>query len=86
MFVDMEDIERPVIRVIVLAIKRIRSAPQSPDCPTIVGNLRNIITPRIVKTLGVITPPKVPNRAWGLLVKTGLEGAVLSIYKNKVLV
>lgn len=47
----------------VLAIKRISKAPHRPPWPTTTGKRRNMITPSIVKTLGVTTPAKVPNLA-----------------------
>ncbi len=54
---DME-----VMTVIAFATKRTFTARRIPACPTTKGARRNMITPRIVRTLGVNTPPNVPSR------------------------
>jgi hypothetical protein len=66
MFVEIDEIDRPVIKVMALAPARISNAFQSPAWPTTVLNRRNMMTPRMVSRLGVNTPPKVPNAYPGL--------------------
>ena len=61
MLVAIEETDNPVIKVIQVEKKRINKTPQKPEYPIIVGKRKYIITPKIVKTLGVNTPPKVPN-------------------------
>src|SRR5690606_8807276 len=61
MFVEIADNDRLVSNVIEFAISRMISASFNPACPTTQPVRRNMITPRIVSTLGMNTPPKVPN-------------------------
>ena len=59
-FVVMADIDRAVHSVIKNEIMMINHAPSKPAFPTTQPILRYIITPRIVSSVGVNTPPKVP--------------------------
>lgn len=60
----MAEIEKDVSVVISFAQRMmIRQLPIL-AWPTTSPKRRNMITPRIVKVLGVKTPPKVPNFAW----------------------
>jgi len=61
MLVVMDDIDSPVQRVTALASRMIAIAPSRPALPTTQPRRRYMITPRIVSTVGVKTPPKVPN-------------------------
>ncbi|OIO89088.1 MAG: hypothetical protein AUJ92_22390 [Armatimonadetes bacterium CG2_30_59_28] len=66
MFVEMAEMESPVSRVMLLAMMRIRSAWRIPACPTTNPARMNMMTPKMVRTAGVKTPPKVPN-SWRVL-------------------
>ena len=59
--VAMEDSESPVAAVIPLARRMMQIPPSSPVLPTAQGSRRNMITPRMVSSVGVKTPAKVPN-------------------------
>ena len=61
MFVVIDDIESPVQSVILFARTIIAIAPSRPALPTTQPKRKYIITPSIVSTSGVNTPPKVPN-------------------------
>ena len=67
MLVAMAEALSPVMKVIPLAIVRISNVPGRPALPSTQPNRRYIMTPRIVRTLGVNTPRKVPNFCcvWG---------------------
>jgi len=67
MLVVIEDIERPVQMVTVFAKRMMRTAPTNPVFPTTQVSLKYMITPRMVSTSGVNTPPKVPNLLSGVL-------------------
>ena len=57
----MAESESEVSSVMLLAMTRMIKACRSPALPTTQPVRRNMITPRMVSTLGVKTPPKVPN-------------------------
>ena len=59
----MDETLNPVDKDMMWATTMIPIVAISPACPTMVGNLKYIITPKIVKIEGVKTPPKVPNLA-----------------------
>ena len=61
-FVAIADIEKPVASVIRFAMTIIISAFVRPALPTTQPTLKKRMMPRIVKTLGTKTPPKVPKR------------------------
>jgi hypothetical protein len=60
--VAIADSDRVVSPVIALATARMSSARQIPESPTTKPARMNMITPRMVSTLGVNTPVNVPNR------------------------
>src|SRR6056297_3881265 len=53
--------DKAVHKVIKKEIIIINHAPKSPALPTTQPNLRYMITPKMVRKVGVKTPPKVPN-------------------------
>ena len=57
--VVMEAMDKPVHKVTDFASKIIQMVPARPALPTTQPMRRYIITPRMVNTLGVNTPPKV---------------------------
>jgi hypothetical protein len=57
----MDDIDKAVQRVIRKAIMMISQAPSNPAFPTTHPSLRYMITPSMVRSVGVNTPPNVPN-------------------------
>ena len=59
----MAESDSVVSVVMALAASTINSALKMPALPTTSPKRRNMITPRIVSTQGVNTPPKVPNLA-----------------------
>lgn len=61
LLVATADALRAVIKAIALQIRTIAIVPISPAWATTQPNLRYIITPRMVRTLGVKTPRKAPN-------------------------
>ena len=61
MFELIAAIEKAVVKVMLLAMRRMHAAPRMPACPTTNPARMNMMTPRIVKMLGVKTPPSVPN-------------------------
>ena len=61
MLVAIADSDSAVSVVIAFAANTIPTATTHPDCPTTWPNRRNMMTPRIVRTHGVNTPPNVPN-------------------------
>ncbi len=61
MLVVIDDMERPVSAVMPTAIRMISQAPIRPALPTTQPSRRNMITPRMVSSVGVKTPAKVPN-------------------------
>ena len=63
MLVATADMDRAVQKVIVLASSRMAMAWTTPPVPTTKPALMKRITPRMVRMLGVKTPPKVPRRA-----------------------
>jgi hypothetical protein len=61
-FVAMLDTDRPVMTEMKWASTTISRAPAKPALPTTQPNRRYITTSRIVRMLGVKTPPKAPKR------------------------
>jgi len=59
--VDSEATLKLVVIEIIWAITIIAMVFINPACPIMVGNLKYIITPNMVKIEGVKTPLKVPN-------------------------
>jgi hypothetical protein len=59
----MVEMERAVRNVMLVASVTMISAPISPTLPTTHPNRRYMMTPRIVSTDGVKTPPNVPKPA-----------------------
>ena len=57
----MDDIDKPVEMVMLFANNIIATAPKNPALPTTQPRRKYIITPKIVTTSGVNTPPNVPN-------------------------
>ena len=78
MLVVMEDIESPVAIVIVFESRIINIAPNKPALPTTHPRRKYIITPSIVKTSGVKTPPKVFNFLLELLLEVFLKNLLVS--------
>ena len=60
-FVVIDDMDNAVQSVMPNEIIMINHAPSSPPLPTTHPNLKYIITPSMVKSVGVNTPPKVLN-------------------------
>jgi len=60
-FVANAETERPVRKVTELETVTITSVKASPTCPSTQPVRKYMITPRIVKILGVNTPLNVPN-------------------------
>ena len=61
MLVTNVDIDSPVAPVMAKASTMMRAAPPRPALPTTQPSRRNRMTPRIVSSVGVNTPPNVPN-------------------------
>lgn len=61
MFVASAESDSPVRKVIEVAIVTINSVPANPTLPSTQPKRRYMITPRIVRMLGVNTPLNVPN-------------------------
>ena len=61
MSVAIEEMLSPVLMLITCATRMMPSAAVSPALPTTAGRRRYMITPRIVSTEGVNTPPNVPS-------------------------
>jgi len=85
--VVIEDIDNPVAIVIVLARRIIKIAPSNPAFPTTQPRRRYIITPRIVSTSGVKTPPKVFSFLLEVLLKIdfkifGIDFIISKLGKN----
>jgi len=59
----MEAMESAVKKVIAVDRVTITKVPIKPTCPRTQPNRRYIMTPRMVRILGVKTPAKVPNPA-----------------------
>jgi hypothetical protein len=59
--VAMEETLNPVVTEIICATTMIPMVAHKPASPTIIGSLKYMITPRIVKIEGTNTPPNVPN-------------------------
>lgn len=57
----IEDIERAVVVVMAKAMRMIVHAPSSPVIPTTQPRRRYIITPRMVRRVGMKTPLTIPN-------------------------
>jgi hypothetical protein len=75
----MDDIERPVHSVTDLASTIINTAPRKPAFPTTHPRRKYMITPRIVSTSGVKTPPNVPK-----LVFFGLSFLEDAVFLRKI--
>ena len=60
-FVVMDESDKAVVKVIITASEMISIDPIIPELPTTHGCLMYIITPNMVKVVGVKTPANVPN-------------------------
>lgn len=61
MLVVTDDIDRPVQVVIAKARRMMSAPPRRPAFPITHPSRRYMMTPRMVSSVGVKTPPKVPN-------------------------
>ena len=59
--VAIEEMLNPVEIELICATAMMPRVASRPACPTIIGSLRYMITPRMDRMEGVKTPPKVPN-------------------------
>ena len=78
----MEAMDKEVRKVMLVEIVTITKVPISPTLPTTHPNRRYMITPRMVRTEGVNTPPKVPSpsgRPGATFLLFRLEDVVVSI-------
>ena len=57
----MAEIDKPVRNVMAVAIVTMSRVPVRPTLPSTQPKRRYMITPKMVSTLGVYTPLKVPN-------------------------
>jgi hypothetical protein len=60
MLVVMEDRDRPLVVVMMKDVRMMSQAPRRPAFPTTHPSRRYMITPRMVRRVGVKTPAKVP--------------------------